>query len=138
MPWVKLTQTQMQTHTHAHTQTDRQADTHTHSLPFQHQGKFRENQTGQIVVMAIFQGELSHGFHVGHPEVLKGGADRARRGRGLAAGTHGVQLGAQGQVEDDIVLMAANDAIEVQLELCEVKISRCQGKLGGEGHTTIK
>ena len=90
------------------------------------------------MVMAVFPGELSHGFHVGHPKILKGGADRARRGRGLAAGTHGVQLGAQGQVEDDVVLMAANDAIEVQLELCEVKISRCQGKLRGKGHTTIK
>ena len=85
--------------------------------------------------MAILQGEFSHGFHVGHPEVLKGGADRARRGRGLAAGTHGVQLGAQGQVEDDIVLVAANDAVEVQLELSEVKVSWCQGKLRGEKDT---
>ena len=42
---------------------------------------------------------------------------------------HGVQLGPEGEVEDDVMLVTTHYTIEVQLELCEVEISRGQGKL---------
>lgn len=40
----------------------------------------------------------------------------------LTAGTHGVEHRPQGQIEGDIVLVAADDAEEVQSELCEVVV----------------
>ena len=40
----------------------------------------------------------------------------------MAACSHGVEDGAQREVEGDVVFMAAHDAEEVETELCQVEV----------------
>lgn len=106
------------------------------SLAVQDDRELAEEQTTEVVMLPEVGGQLCNGVHERHTHLVQTRTEGPNRACALLRHNRD-ERGFEREVELDIVLMVADNAEELDLQLSEVVVNLREGELHGECHMTV-